>query len=273
MVPSRDENRPTTSSGNESEAAAMADANLELRQRLAAYRSLMLANVTHDLRTPLTAILGFAEIMVAFEKLTAPQMQLCQRIQNSGRQLQSTINLLSDLIQLDLDETELSLREFSPGDVLRELCIAVSQQAEKKSVAVSANIDDHLRSVVSDEGKLRQSLYNFLAYAIARSPSGGRVTILTSTTEGGDLLVQIDDEGAPVDGSAAFELCSPDSTREDLSLRELGFDISQRLLSALGGLVTLEKREPQGLSMLLLLPKQLRSPQGDGNQEDGSTAV
>ena len=254
-MPSQDENGPSRSSGDAVKAGVIADANLELQQRLAAYRSLMLANVTHDLRTPLTAILGFAEIMLAFEKLTEPQTQLCQRIQNSGRQLQSTINVLSDLIRLDFDETELSVRQFSPGDVLRESCNAVLRQAEKKGVALSANIGDNLGSIFSDEGKLRQSLYNFLAYAIARSPSGGQVTIVTSTTSGDDLLVQIGDEGAAVDVSAAFELHSPDSTAEDLNLRELGFDISQRLLSALGGRVTLQNREPQGLSISLLLPK------------------
>lgn len=249
-------------SGNGDKAGVIADANLELQQRLAAYRSMMLANVTHDLRTPLTAILGFAEIMLAFEKLTEPQTQLCQRIQNSGRQLQSTINVLSDLIRLDFDETELSVRQFSPGDVLHESCNAVSRQAEKKGVTLSANIPDNLGSVFSDEGKLRQSLYNFLAYAIARSPAGGQVTIQTATTPHGDLLLQIDDQGASVDVSAAFELHSPDSTVEDLNLRELGFDISQRLLSALGGRVTLQNREPQGLSISLLLPKTNTQPPG-----------
>ncbi|MEO8433731.1 MAG: HAMP domain-containing sensor histidine kinase [Pyrinomonadaceae bacterium] len=263
MVALQGENGPSRSSGNEGEAGVIEDANLELRQRLAAYRSLMLGNMTHDLRTPLSAILGFAEIMLAFEKLTEPQTQLCQRIQNSGRQLQSTINVLSDLIRLDFDETELSVRQFSPGDVLRESCNAVSRQAEKKGVSLSANIADNPGSVFSDEGKLRQSLYNFLAYAIARSPAGGEVTIQTSTTPNGDLLLQIDDQGAAVDVSAAFELHSPDSTVEDLNLRELGFDISQRLLNALGGRVTLQNREPQGLTILLLLPKQTQSLPGE----------
>ena len=251
---SQDENRPSRPAGNDSETGVIADANLELQQRLAAYRSMMLANVTHDLRTPLTAILGFAEIMLAFEKLTEPQTQLCQRIQNSGRQLQSTINILSDLIRLDFDETELCVRQFSPGDVLRESCNAVSRQAEKKGVALSANIGDNLGSIFSDEGKLRQSLYNFLAYAIARSPSGGHVTIQTSSSPGGDVLLQIDDEGAAVDVSVPFELHSPDSTVEDLNLRELGFDISKRLLNALGGEVALKNREPEGLSIKLKLP-------------------
>jgi len=254
VVTSRDENRPTTSSGNQSDVRAIADANIELRQRLATYRSLMLADVAHDLRTPLTAILGFAEILLAFEKLTESQTQLCERIQNSGRQLQSTINLLSDLIRLDLDESEVSWHEFSPGNALRQSCAAVLRQAEKKNVVLSYNATDDFGSIVSDESKLRQSLYNFLAYAIARSPSGGRVTMLTAITAAGDLLLQIDDEGAPVDVSRGFDLSFPGSANEDPSLQELGLDISQRLLAALGGTITLESREPQGLSIILKLP-------------------
>ena len=255
MVASRKENRPSTSAGNASDTRAITDENLELRQRLADYRSLMLANVTHDLRTPLTAILGFAEIMLAFEKLTEQQTQLCQRIQNSGRQLQSTINLLSDVIRLDFNESEVTWHEFSPGNAVRESCAAVSRKAEKKNVVLARPAAYDSGSVVSDEGRLRQTLYNFIAYAVARSPEGGRVTLTTKTTPAGEYLVTIDDEGDPVEVQPGPHLTSLRPSGENPELEEASLDISLRLLNTLGGILRLEQREPQGLSIEIKLPQ------------------
>lgn len=253
MVTLQDEGRAATSPGNENEARAIEEANTELR-RLSDYRSLMLVDIAHELRTPLTAILGFAEILLEFEKLTDSQKEFCEKIQNSGRQLQSTINLLSDLTRLDLDAGEISVREFSLCAVLRESCSAVSRQAEKKNVVLCYNAEDELSRIVSDESKLRQSLYNLLAYAIARSPVGGRVSVTTTTNLAGEFVVKIDDEGGPVDGGRGFDLLRVRSASENPSLPELGLDISRRLLEALGGTVALGNREPRGLSIALKLP-------------------
>ena len=244
----------STDNLNDTKGLAEADAD---RRRLADYRTMMLANVTHELRTPLTAILGFAEILLEFEKLTESQREFCTKIQNSGRQLQSTINLLSDLTNLDPDGSGIVGREFSPASALRESCGAVSRQAEKKNVVLLCNVDDELGSIVSDESQLRQVLFNFLAYAIARSPIGGRVTSTATMAGDSDVLFRIEDEGEPVDLSRGLDLACVNTSGENPNPHQLGLDISRRLLQALGGTVTLENREPRGLSIALKLPEQL----------------
>ena len=248
-VTSQDE----SGSAMQDDATAPAEANAHLR-RLSDYRTLMLANITHELRTPLTAILGFAEILLDFETLTESQRDFCEKIQNSGRQLQSTINLLSDLTNLRSDGSESVVHEFSPGGALRESCAAVSRRAEKKNVVLVCNIDDAFGSVVSDESQVRQVLFNFLAYAIARSPIGGQVTSRATVAANSDVLFRIDDEGEPVDLSRGLDFADVGSGGENPNLHELGVEISRRLLQALGGTVTLQNREPRGLSIAVKLP-------------------
>ena len=235
------------------DARAIAEANAHLR-RLSDYRTLMLAGITHELRTPLTAILGFAEILLEFEKLTESQREFCEKIQSSGRQLQSTINLLSDLTNLRPDGSETVIHEFSPGNALRESCAAVSRRAEKKNVVLVCNIDDAFGSVVSDESQVRQVLFNFLAYAIARSPIGGQVTSRATVAANSDVLFRIDDEGEPVDLSRGLDFAVVGSGSENPNLHQLGVEISRQLLRALGGTFMLENREPQGLSIAVKLP-------------------
>lgn len=222
----------------------------ELR-RLTEYRSLMLATLAHDLRTPLTAILGFAEILVDFEELTEAQRGLCERIQNSGRELQATINLLSDLARLDLATTAVVQREFALSQKLNELCEGLSRKAKKKNVSLICRVEDGAGSVVSDESKLRQVLYNFLGWAIARSPEGGQVILAASMNATSGLEVVITDEGESIDVTRGFD---PGAGGDQSSLLAIGLNVSQRLAEALGAIVTLERRKPQGLSIKLQLP-------------------
>ena len=76
--------------------AALESENLKLRG-LAEHHSASISHLTHELRTPLTSILGFAEIMLSQERLTDPQRNFCERIESSAKQLQRTLNQLSEL--------------------------------------------------------------------------------------------------------------------------------------------------------------------------------
>lgn len=236
-------------------AAALEEANRELL-RVGRYRSLFLARMSHELRTPLTSILGFAEILLDQEDLTSAQRRFCEKIQSSGFQLQASLNQLVDLSRLEAGQTELFLHEFSLRETLRESCAAVARLAQKQGVTLECAAPEGLGGIVSDEGKLRHVLYNFLAFAIGRSPAGGRVEVAVTPKEGGHVGVEIADEGEPlIDPAHLFDPVDVDAPSErGTNMNELGLVIAHRLLHVLGGSVTLRDGTPRGLRIRLSFP-------------------
>ena len=239
-------------------SAALETANLEL-QRVARYRSLFLARMSHELRTPLTAILGFSEILLDHEKLTLPQQSYCEKIQTSGLKLQASLKQLVDLSRLEAGQTELFLHEFSVREMLRETCAAVGRLAQKKDVTLDCTTAPDCGTIVSDEGKLRQVLYNFFAHAIGRSPVGGSVSINAFTLTPAELCVEIRDAGDAPAAAAPhlFEAIEVDAPNErGTNMNELGLVIAHRLVAVLNGRVRLEAAAPQqrGLTVCLELP-------------------
>lgn len=229
------------------------EANCELRH-VSHYRSLFLARMSHELRTPLTSILGFTEIMLDQEKLTEAQQRFCQKIQNSGMQLLASLNQLVDLSRLEAGPAELFFHEFSLPDTLRETCAAVARQAQKRAVRIECDPGPHVTTIVSDQGRLRQVIYTFLAWAVSRSSEGQCVTTHADLIEGPFLRVQIEDEGEPIkDMLRVFDPeDAPRAGKTDLN--ELGIVIGRRLLEVMKGTVTLENRESGGLRTLIELP-------------------
>ena len=238
-----------------SRTAELEGANVEL-QRVGRYRSLFLERMSHELRTPLTSILGFAEIMLDQEDLTETQRRFCGKIQSSGFQLQASLNQLVDLSRLEAGKAELFLHEFSLRETLRESCAAVSRLAQKQDVKLECVTEASVAGLVSDEGKLRQVLYNFLAFAIGRSPAGGSVRVRAASADGACVCIEITDEGAPLEDPARlFEPVDIDAPNErGTNMNELGLVIAHRLFKVLGGEVTLHDTEPAGLSVRLDLP-------------------
>ena len=238
-----------------SRTAELESANVEL-QRVGRYRSLFLARMSHELRTPLTSILGFAEILLDQEHLSETQRRFCGKIQSSGFQLQASLNQLVDLSRLEAGHTELFLHEFSLRETLRESCATVSRLVQKQGVTLECTTAPELGGIVSDEGKLRQVLYNFLAFAIGRSPAGAAVNVHAVPAEGGGLRIEIEDGGEPLqDPAKLFDPVDIDAPNErGTNMNELGLVIAHRLLDVLGGSVTLHDLQPTGLSVHLNLP-------------------
>ena len=225
--------------------AELEEANRELR-RVSHYRSLFLARMSHELRTPLTSILGFSEILLDQEELTETQRRFCQKVQDSGFQLQASLNQLVDLSRLEAGQTEVFLQEFSLRETLRESCAAAARMAQKAQVKIEYEVAPEITTVVSDQGKVRQTLFNFIAWAVSRSPAGESVKITVDLDDNSMLSIRIKDNGDSKDTSSVFDPENNDS-RGEPNINELGIIIGRKLLELVGGSVTLQNCTPSGL--------------------------
>jgi cell cycle sensor histidine kinase DivJ len=233
--------------------ADLEEANRELR-RVSHYRSLFLARMSHELRTPLTAILGFSEILLEQEELSEAQRRFCQKIQDSGQQLQTSLNQLVDVSRIEAGQTELFVQEFSLRDALRDSCAAVGRLAQKQQVKVDYDLAPDLTTTVSDQGRLRQILYSFLAWGISRSHPGQNVSVWAMSVEPALLHIRIDDEGDQIEDLTRVLDPGKKSTGDLTNVEELGIIICRRLLDMMSGTVSLENRETGGVRVLIELP-------------------
>ncbi|HEU5133157.1 MAG TPA: histidine kinase dimerization/phospho-acceptor domain-containing protein [Pyrinomonadaceae bacterium] len=233
--------------------AELEEANRELR-RVSHYRSLFLARMSHELRTPLTSILGFTEILLDQEELTDTQRRFCQKVQDSGLQLQASLNQLVDLSRIEAGHTEVFVQEFSIRETLRESCAAAARMAQKQQVKIEYEIPPEITTIVTDQGKLRQTLFNFIAWAVSRSPAGESVTINIGGDPDGILLFKVIDNGdTRADLANVFD---PEhgSANHETNINELGIIIGRKLLELINGRVTLENLVPRGLQSTIQIP-------------------
>ncbi len=229
--------------------AALEEQNQKLKQA-AEYRSAFLARLAHELRTPLTSVLGFSEILLTQEQLTEAQRSFCERIQNSANQLQQSLTQLSDLSRLEAGQSELQREEFSLEDLLGEACSLLARQAKRQSAELRCVGGSSLPLIVSDRGRLRQVVYNFLAYAITRSP--GLLVMVTAEKDAAGFILKIEDEGeTPVDCNEFIEL---DVSNRRAGNSELGLAIARQNVELLGASLSFQNRQPRGLQVLIQLP-------------------
>jgi len=232
------------------ENLALAEENRRLKL-LAEYRSAFLARLAHELRTPLTSILGFAEIMLSQEALTEAQRNFCERIQKSAQQLQANFNQLADLSRLEGGQSKLQREEFAIEDILRESCASLARQAEKQRVELRFKAESDLPLITSDRGKLRQVLYNFLVYAINRSPEGTCVEIAAGRAERGFLLI-IEDQGELL--AENVQVGDWDAQDRRAGNSELGLAIAKHNMELMDATLSWRDRQPTGLEILIELP-------------------
>jgi signal transduction histidine kinase len=233
--------------------AELEEANREQR-RVSHYRSLFLGRMSHELRTPLTSILGFTEIMLDQEQLTETQHRFCKKIQDSGLQLQASLDQLVDLSRIEAGRTEIFLQEFSLLETMRDSCAAVARLAQRRQVKVEYELAPDLTTVVSDQGRLRQILYIFLAWCVSRSAPGQNVSLKAEIIDPARLKITLEDEGHSIENVAkAFDPDDRPGSAELPNLDELGVIIGRRLVDLLGGTVTVQNRATEGARVLIEL--------------------
>lgn len=215
----------------------------------------LLGNLSHELKTPLNAILGFSDLMLA--DCRADQMQYLGYIKAGGRRLLGTFENLIDLTQLD--ERVLQAGEVDLVPLLREAVGAARVSAAEQRVSVALAFDrEDLPAARADAWAVRRIVENLLGNAIKFSNSGGAVEI---TVEPGRNLVAVivHDQGRGIAPDVLLRLGEPFFQGDAGASRNFegmgtGLALSLRLATAMHGRLVFDSRTGGGTCARLVLP-------------------
>ncbi len=223
-------------------------------ERLARAKDELLANVSHDLRTPMTGILGIAD-MLQRAPLGAQETEWVGILTSSARGLLTLLDDLLDLTKLDVGRLRLVEEPFDPADLLHRQIALVKAEAVDRGLRLELAVDPTIpEQVLGDPARVRQVLLNLLSNALRYTKEGGievRLEKEDAKARGaGDpprLRVEVRDTGKGIPEAHLEEIFGL-FFQEDSEARRrnegsgLGLAISRRLARALGGDISVQSR-------------------------------
>lgn len=230
-------------------------------------KSTFLASMSHEFRTPLNAIIGYAE-MLEEEAADGGQEDLLPdlgKIRSAGRHLLGVINDVLDLSKIEAGRTDLYLETFSVDTLLDDVAATVRPLAEGKGNRLEIREGDGLGEMYSDLTKVRQTLLNLSGNA-SKFTEGGTVTI-TAGRDGDDVVFEVSDTGIGIAPEHMDRLFQPFSQAESSTARRfggtgLGLVISRRFCEMLGGGVTVQSEPGVGSTFTVRLPARFEEHPG-----------
>jgi PAS domain S-box-containing protein len=158
----------------------------------------VLARISHEVRTPLNAIIGFAEVMIdeRFGALGNERyVEYMKDIRASGERVIAIINDLNDLSRIETGKLDLAFANQNLNDLI-EQCVAVMQpQANRERIIIRTSLAHTLPPVVADARALRQIALNLIGNSIHLANAGGQVIVSTALSDFGDVVLRVRDTG------------------------------------------------------------------------------
>ncbi|MHC4738345.1 MAG: sensor histidine kinase [Planctomycetota bacterium] len=228
-----------------------------------------LANISHEFRTPLNAILGFAEILR--EKPGILKKDKAQRyaenIITGGQRLLNMINDLLDMAKTEAGKMKLYMEKTSVPQLCKGLVASYSAVTKKKRIKVKLLIDDDIPILSTDAGKVQQIMYNFLSNAVNFTPQRGRIEIRAAMLDEKTVRLSVSDTGCGIaepDREKIFEKfrqADGSITRQSTG-SGLGLAISKELATILAGSIGMESETGKGSTFWLDIPVTLSIEEG-----------
>jgi PAS domain S-box-containing protein len=238
---------------------------LALEQASAA-KSQFLANVSHEFRTPLNAILGYSLMLMGgfYGPLTEEQARTVQRIDANSKHLATLINDVLDIERIEAGRMPLQISQFPVQDVVREVMEELQGVIAQSSATVTVTVASDLPRLRSDRQKLKQILVNLLSNALKYTKEGTVEIIAAYEAAAARIALSVRDSGvgiAPEDHTRIFE---PFQQAKRVITRPqggtgLGLAISRRLAQMLGGDIAVQSALGVGSTFTVDLPVRVRA--------------
>lgn len=222
-------------------------------------KSAFFSSITHELRTPLHNILGFADLILHEGSVMEPQ-ECAGYIREGGNSLLDIINSLLEYSRLESGyQPENNGGLFELDFILESIAQSFSQLAETNGVELVVSIDPTIDGLYIEEGALRSIFSRLVQNAVRFSPDGGKVEMSISVASDGATLLSVSDKGIGMKKDFVEKILSPFAQADDGLDRSfegigLGLSIVKLLAKALDGTLDIVSSEESGTSATLSLP-------------------
>ena len=217
-------------------------------------KSAFLANVSHEVRTPMNGVIGMTELLLDTQ-LDEEQRQYAEQISRSGEQMLAILNDILDLSKIEGGHLELDIADFDLHDTINEACSAAGGQARAKGLRLVVDLDPVVpRRRRGDGRRVRQVLLNLVSNAV-KFTSEGQITVRVKLADGAPasslVRVEVSDTGIGVDDGQIERMFEP-FTQADVSTTRhyggtgLGLAIVKEIVEMMGGTIGAESALGRG---------------------------
>ncbi len=222
-------------------------------------KSQFISHVSYELRTPLTNIIGFSELLSnpRTGDLNTKQREYLNDISASSRTLLAIINDILDLTTIDAGALELKLAPVKVAGLVDSAVLGVRDRAARARLNLDIRIADDTLEFIADEARVRQVLYNLLSNAIGFSNAGDSV-VISAWRDGGMMAFAVEDQGVGIPKEDQHRVIERFESRSQGSKHRgagLGLSIVKSLVELHGGFMSLESEQGRGTRVTVRFPE------------------
>ena len=225
-------------------------------------KSVFLSNISHEMRTPMNAIIGMTAIGEKANDQEDEKYAL-KKIGDASKHLLGIINDVLDMSKIEADKLELFIEEFNFRRMLNNTVSLVKYRIDEKRQTLELDVDENIpANITGDEQRLAQVITNLLSNAVKFTPEGGKIKLgayLDGETDGNcSLRVEVTDNGIGISGElqkrifSAFEQADGGTSRA-YGGTGLGLAITKRIIELMGGSIRVESELGNGAKFTFLI--------------------
>ena len=243
---------------------------LNMAEQATKAKSVFLSNMSHDIRTPMNAIIGFATLASANTSNEEKVKDYLSKILSSSQHLLSLINDVLDMSRIESGKINLEETEANLSDILHDIKTIISGQIHAKQLELYMDVMDVTdEDVFCDKTRLNQVLLNLLSNAIKFTPAGGTVSVRVAQLPGapvgkGLYEIRVKDTGIGMSKEFAERIFEPfererTSTVSRIQGTGLGMAISKNIIDMMGGTIEVHTQQNKGTEFVIRVALRLQS--------------
>ena len=257
---------------------------LEAANRASAAKSDFMSKMSHDIRTPMNAIIGMTAIAAAHADSPDRVRDALGKISSSSRHLLGLINEVLDMSKIESGTIHLTAEEFSLSDLLNNMLLMIQPQIQDHNHRLQVHIRDiRHEDVIGDSLRIQQVFLNLMSNAVKYTPDGGEIILsvreqAVSVSSMGCYEFVVEDNGIGMSEEYLTHIFEPFSRAEDLRTSKiqgtgLGMAIAQNIVQMMNGNITVESQLGKGSKFTVTIYLRLQSAQDIDTSELADLSV